>query len=82
MILKYVSRRSHLHTINEAQRTPLLQVKVRRSLAFSMHEIIKLLNETDMKNDIVSIFDDFCCDVDEVKIGALSHLSQFLKVSE
>ncbi|CAF1281058.1 unnamed protein product [Adineta ricciae] len=57
-----------------------LQWKVRRTLAYSLHAIAELLTVEQVEEDLCPIFESFLRDVDEVKIGILSHLAQFLKV--
>jgi len=54
---------------------------VRRTLAFSIHELAIILGSELTHSDLIPIFDDFIKDLDEVRVGVLSHLSDFLKVS-
>jgi serine/threonine-protein phosphatase 4 regulatory subunit 1 len=49
-------------------------------LAYSLHELAQILTVEQVEEDLCPVFDSFCRDVDEVKIGILSHLAQFLKV--
>ncbi len=56
------------------------QWKVRRTLAYSLHALAEILTVEQVEEDLCPIFDSFFRDVDEVKIGILSHLAQFLKV--
>ena len=58
----------------------LFQWKVRRTLAFSIHELAVILGETITTEDLVPIFNEFLKDLDEVKIGAVKHLADFIKV--
>ncbi|CAF3937743.1 unnamed protein product [Adineta steineri] len=57
-----------------------LQWKVRRTLAYSLHALAEILTVEQVEEDLCPVFDSFFRDVDEVKIGILSHLAQFLKV--
>ena len=58
-----------------------LQWKVRRTLAFSIHELALILGEEITTRDLVPIFNGFLRDLDEVRIGVLKHFSDFLRVS-
>ncbi len=55
------------------------QWKVRRTLAYSLHALAQILTVEQVEEDLCPIFDSFFRDVDEVKIGILSHLALFLK---
>lgn len=57
------------------------QWKVRRTLAFSIHKLAVILGEDITHKDLVPVFDGFLKDLDEVRIGVLKHLMEFLKVS-
>ncbi|XP_051161724.1 serine/threonine-protein phosphatase 4 regulatory subunit 1-like isoform X2 [Leptopilina boulardi] len=57
-----------------------VQWKVRCTLASSIHEIALILGEELTGTDLMPIYDGFIKDLDEVRIGALKHLSTFLKV--
>lgn len=54
--------------------------KVRRTLAFSIHELAVILGEDITHKDLVPVFDGFLKDLDEVRIGVLKHLMEFLKL--
>ncbi|OWK01837.1 hypothetical protein Celaphus_00017718, partial [Cervus elaphus hippelaphus] len=58
----------------------LLQWKVRRTLAFSIHELAVILGDQLTAADLVPIFNGFLKDLDEVRIGVLKHLHDFLKL--
>ncbi len=60
----------------------LSQWKVRRTLAFSIHELAVILGDQLTAADLVPIFNGFLKDLDEVRIGVLKHLYDFLKVRE
>lgn len=60
----------------------LLQWKVRRTVASSIHELAIIVGEDVATQDLVPIFTGFIKDLDEVRIGALKHLAEFLKVSK
>ena len=57
-----------------------MQWKVRRTLAFSIHELALILGTEITSRDLVPVFNGFLRDLDEVRIGVLKHLSDFLKV--
>jgi serine/threonine-protein phosphatase 4 regulatory subunit 1 len=57
-----------------------MQWKVRRTVASSIHELGVILGEEIAAEDLVPIFDGFIKDLDEVRIGALKHLSVFLSL--
>jgi serine/threonine-protein phosphatase 4 regulatory subunit 1 len=59
---------------------PYFQWKVRRTLAFSIHELAVILGEDITHRDLVPVFDGFLKDLDEVRIGILRHLADFLRV--
>lgn len=54
--------------------------KVRRTLAFSIHELAVILGEEISQNDLVPVFNGFIKDLDEVRIGVLKHLAHFLRL--
>jgi len=57
-----------------------MQWKVRRTLASSIHELGVILGEEAAAKDLVPIFNGFIKDLDEVRIGILKHLADFLKL--
>uniref|UniRef100_A0A4W3IYP0 Serine/threonine-protein phosphatase 4 regulatory subunit 1-like n=1 Tax=Callorhinchus milii TaxID=7868 RepID=A0A4W3IYP0_CALMI len=57
-----------------------VQWKVRRTLAFSIHELAAILGDQLTAADLVPIFNGFLKDLDEVRIGVLKHLYDFLKL--
>ncbi|XP_030069264.1 serine/threonine-protein phosphatase 4 regulatory subunit 1 isoform X1 [Microcaecilia unicolor] len=57
-----------------------MQWKVRRTLAFSIHELAVILGDSLTAADLVPIFNGFLKDLDEVRIGVLKHLYDFLKL--
>ncbi|EAW75501.1 protein phosphatase 4, regulatory subunit 1-like, isoform CRA_d [Homo sapiens] len=57
-----------------------VQWKVRRALAFSIHELAVILGDQLTAADLVPIFNGFLKDLDEVRIGVLRHLYDFLKL--
>lgn len=57
-----------------------MQWKVRRTLASSIHELGVILGEEAASADLVPIFNGFIKDLDEVRIGILKHLADFLKL--
>lgn len=57
------------------------QYKVRRTVASSLHELALILGPEIASTSLMPIFEAFLKDLDEVKIGILKHLADFLKVS-
>ncbi|XP_018409370.1 PREDICTED: serine/threonine-protein phosphatase 4 regulatory subunit 1 isoform X2 [Nanorana parkeri] len=57
-----------------------MQWKVRRTLAFSIHELASILGDSLTAADLLPIFNGFLKDLDEVRIGVLKHLYDFLKL--
>ncbi|XP_071067898.1 serine/threonine-protein phosphatase 4 regulatory subunit 1-like isoform X3 [Dasypus novemcinctus] len=57
-----------------------VQWKVRRTLAFSIHELAVILGDQLTTADLVPVFNGFLKDLDEVRIGVLKHLYDFLKL--
>ncbi|XP_071173427.1 serine/threonine-protein phosphatase 4 regulatory subunit 1-like isoform X7 [Mytilus edulis] len=57
-----------------------MQWKVRRTLAFSIHEMAIILGSEITHHDLVPVFDGFLKDLDEVRIGVLRHFSDFLRL--
>merc|ERR1712142_228772 len=55
-----------------------MQWKVRYTLACSIHEVGVILGEDFASTDLVPIFNGFIKDLDEVHIGILRHLADFL----
>ena len=56
------------------------QWKVRRTLAFSIHELAVILGEELAQSDLLPIFEGFIKDLDEVRIGVLKYLTNFLRL--
>ncbi len=56
------------------------QWKVRRTLAFSIHEMALILGDEVTTVDLVPIFNGFLRDLDEVRIGVLKHFADFVKL--
>jgi len=54
---------------------------VRRTLAFSIHELALIVGEDITGRDLLPVFDMFLNDLDEVRIGVLKHLADFIKVA-
>ncbi|XP_031552606.1 serine/threonine-protein phosphatase 4 regulatory subunit 1-like isoform X2 [Actinia tenebrosa] len=57
-----------------------MQWKVRRTLAFSIHVLAKVLGEEMTRIELVPIFNSFLKDLDEVRIGVLKHLADFIEL--
>ena len=53
--------------------------KVRRTLAFSLHEVAKILGPDTAETSLLGFFDRFIKDVEEVSVGAIKYLASFLK---
>ncbi|KAI9315825.1 armadillo-type protein [Dichotomocladium elegans] len=54
------------------------QIKVRRTFAYSLHEIARIIGPERTERDLVQIFALYLMDLDEVKQGVLEHLAEFL----
>ena len=75
----------HSHTLSTLTQphthTPRTQWKVRRVLAYSLHELARILGPEHTCTDLFSVFQEYCTkDIDDVKIGAVSHLTEFFEV--
>lgn len=57
-----------------------LQVKVRRTLSYSLHEVAKILGAEITENELLEPFDLFLKDLDQVKVGVVRHFADFLSV--
>ncbi|KAL7327508.1 hypothetical protein PS15p_205927 [Mucor circinelloides] len=56
------------------------QLKVRRTFAYSLHDIARIIGPERTERDLVQIFALYLMDLDDVKQGVLEHLSEFLNV--
>ncbi|RCH88886.1 Serine/threonine-protein phosphatase 4 regulatory subunit 1 [Rhizopus stolonifer] len=56
------------------------QLKVRRTFAYSLHEIARVIGPERTERDLVQIFALYLMDLDDVKQGVLEHLFDFLSV--
>ncbi|KAM4691995.1 serine/threonine-protein phosphatase 4 regulatory subunit 1-like [Rhinophrynus dorsalis] len=74
--------RQNWHCLKDTYETLAADVqwKVRRTLAFSIHELAVILGDKLTAADLVPIFNGFLKDLDEVRIGVLKHLYDFLKL--
>uniref|UniRef100_A0A4W5K3Y6 Uncharacterized protein n=1 Tax=Hucho hucho TaxID=62062 RepID=A0A4W5K3Y6_9TELE len=74
--------RQNWHCLKDTYETLATDVqwKVRRTLAFSIHDLALILGDQLTAADLVPIFNGFLKDLDEVRIGVLKHLYDFLKV--
>ncbi|XP_018090486.1 serine/threonine-protein phosphatase 4 regulatory subunit 1 isoform X2 [Xenopus laevis] len=74
--------RQNWHCLKDTYETLAADVqwKVRRTLAFSIHELAVILGNKLTAADLVPIFNGFLKDLDEVRIGVLKHLYDFLKL--
>lgn len=57
-----------------------MQYKVRRTVAFSLHELATIVGPDIATNDLIPIFEGFIKDLDEVRIGVLKNLAHFLRM--
>lgn len=57
-----------------------LQWKVRRTLAFSLHEVARIVGPDVTERSLLGVFDSFLADLEEVKIGVVTHLADFFAV--
>ena len=53
---------------------------MRRTLAFSIHELAAILGRDVTVRDLVPVFTSLMRDLDEVRVGVLKYLYEFLKV--
>lgn len=51
---------------------------VRRTLAFSIHEVAKVIGEDLTETDLLEYFDSLIKDLEDVRIGAIEHMSEFM----
>lgn len=51
---------------------------MRRTLAYSLHEVAKIVGPQITERALLSVFDGFLSDLEEVKIGVVSHFADFL----
>ncbi|KAM6953821.1 serine/threonine-protein phosphatase 4 regulatory subunit 1 [Aplochiton taeniatus] len=74
--------RNNWHCLRDTYETLAsdMQWKVRRTLAFSLHELALILGEQLTANDLLPVFNSFLKDLDEVRIGVLKHLHSFLRL--
>ncbi|XP_015737241.1 serine/threonine-protein phosphatase 4 regulatory subunit 1-like isoform X2 [Coturnix japonica] len=74
--------RQNWHCLKDTYETLATDVqwKVRRTLAFSIHELAVILGDQLTAADLVPVFNGFLKDLDEVRIGVLKHLYDFLKL--
>uniref|UniRef100_A0A8C7CRV7 Serine/threonine-protein phosphatase 4 regulatory subunit 1-like n=1 Tax=Oncorhynchus kisutch TaxID=8019 RepID=A0A8C7CRV7_ONCKI len=74
--------RQNWHCLKDTYETLATDVqwKVRRTLAFSIHDLALILGDQLTAADLVPIFNGFLKDLDEVRIGVLKHLYDFLKL--
>ena len=54
--------------------------KVRRTLAFSLHEVARIIGPDLTYQDLIEVLYYFINDIEEVKIGVISNLSKFLSI--
>ncbi|XP_071445780.1 serine/threonine-protein phosphatase 4 regulatory subunit 1-like isoform X2 [Hetaerina americana] len=57
-----------------------VQWKVRRTLASSIHVLAEILGEELATRDLVPVFKGFAKDLDEVHMGVVEHIADFLKL--
>lgn len=56
------------------------QYPVRRSLSFSLHEVARILGTRLAEEHLISTLELFLRDLDEVKVGVVTHLADFFAV--
>ena len=57
------------------------QWKIRRVLAYSLHDVALILGQERACSDLLSVLDEYTTkDVDDVKLGVLTHLTELLSV--
>ncbi len=55
------------------------QRKVRRTLAYSLHEVARIIGPEQAEADLLPAFELFLRDLDEIKMGVVTHISEFLE---
>lgn len=56
-----------------------MQHKVRRCLAYSLHELAKLLGSHITESQLLPVFHSFLRDVEEVRLGVIRSLAAFFR---
>ena len=56
-----------------------VQRKVRRTLAYSLHEVARSVGPVHAEADLLAAFDLFLRDLDEIKMGVVAHMAEFLE---
>lgn len=56
------------------------QWKVRRSVSFSLHEIAKIIGTENTERCLLNAFEKFLDDLDDIKMGVVSNIAEFIKV--
>ncbi len=57
------------------------QFKVRKTLSYSLHEVAKILGQKLTEEQLLNqVLEPFLKDIDEVKLGVLSHIAEFLSI--
>ncbi|RNE98448.1 serine/threonine-protein phosphatase 4 regulatory subunit 1 [Trypanosoma rangeli] len=77
-----VAGRERWNEVADAYATLLKDVKwkVRRSLAYSLHEVALILGQEITESDLVAAFELLLRDLDEVRLGVVLHADVFLGV--
>lgn len=57
-----------------------LDAKVRRTLAYSIHEVAQMLPAADVMKDLVPLFNLFLKDIVQVRFGVMKNFAKFLSV--
>lgn len=70
----HLLRDTYIHLSND------MQWKVRRTLAFSIHDLALILGQKICVEDLVPVFNRFLKDLDEVRVGVLQHLFEFISI--
>lgn len=53
---------------------------VKQTLALSLHEVAKILGMKLAEEELVAVFEDFIQDSEDVKMGVIKHLAEFLQL--
>lgn len=53
---------------------------VRRTLAASLHAVAAILGREIVEDELLSVFEEFSQDMEEVRIGLVQHLAEFLEI--
>jgi serine/threonine-protein phosphatase 4 regulatory subunit 1 len=92
VILIFLSQKIVRYLKNLVQLTFISKLRVRKTLSYSLHEVAQILGSQATEKSLLTVFDQFLKDVEEVsfhfllltygkvKVGVVTHLADFLFV--